>query len=61
MQRNFASRQIVDTGFDPDLGCFQSIANNGRRCAQQIGLKPGVVEIAFPKSPPACSTGDWMY
>ena len=43
MERNFAGCQIVDTGFDPDRGCFQGIANNGRGCAQQIGLKSGIV------------------
>jgi hypothetical protein len=49
MERHFAGRQIVDTGFDPDLGCFQRIANNGRGCAQQIGLKLGVVCNRFPE------------
>ena len=43
MERNSAGCQIVDTGFDPDRRCFQGIANNGRGCAQQIGLQPGLV------------------
>jgi hypothetical protein len=43
VKRNFAGGQIVYAGFDPDLGCFHGVANNGRGCAQQVGLKRGVV------------------
>ena len=43
MERHFAGRQIVDTGFNPDLGCLQSIANHGRGGAQHIGLQRGIV------------------
>jgi hypothetical protein len=48
MEHNFAGRQIVDTGFDPDLGGFQSIAHHGRGGTQQMGLKLGVVGNRLP-------------